>query len=45
VHDLTGARVDLKKGGVAAVRLDGTHSGELLVLLRPRELEAIAAAP
>jgi phosphohistidine phosphatase len=42
IHDLTGARVDLKKGGVAAVRLDGTRGGELLVLLRPRELEAIA---
>jgi phosphohistidine phosphatase len=37
VHDLTGARVDFKKGGVAAVRLDGTR-GELIVLLRPREL-------
>ena len=43
VHDLTGARVDLKKGGVAGVRLDGTRGGELIVLLRPRELEAIAA--
>jgi phosphohistidine phosphatase len=42
IHDLTGGRVDLKKGGVAAVRLDGTRGGELLVLLRPRELEAIA---
>jgi len=40
-HDLTGARIDLKKGGVAAVRLDGSR-GELLVLLRPRELESIA---
>ena len=44
VHDLTGARVDLKKGGVAAIRLDGTQGGELLVLLRPRELDAIASA-
>ncbi len=41
VHDLTGARVDLKKGGVAAVRLEGSR-GELLVLLRPRELSAMA---
>jgi len=41
VHDLTGARIDLKKGGVAAVRAAGT-TGELLVLLRPRELRRIA---
>jgi phosphohistidine phosphatase len=40
VHDLTGARIDLKKGGIAAVRLDGTR-GELIVLLRPRELARI----
>jgi phosphohistidine phosphatase len=40
VHDLTGARIDLKKGGIAAVRLDGAR-GELIVLLRPRELERI----
>jgi phosphohistidine phosphatase len=38
VHDLTGGRIDLKKGGIAAVRLDGPQ-GELIVLLRPRELE------
>jgi phosphohistidine phosphatase len=43
VHDLTGARVDMKKGGIAAVRLDGTR-GELIVLLRPRELDRIAGA-
>jgi phosphohistidine phosphatase len=43
VHDLTGARVDFKKGGVAAVRMEGTVGGELIVLLRPRELAAIAA--
>jgi phosphohistidine phosphatase len=42
ICDLTGARVDLKKGGVAGVRLDGSR-GELIVLLRPRELDAIAA--
>ena len=41
VHDLTGARIDLKKGGLAVVRLDGTLS-ELILLLRPRELAAIA---
>jgi phosphohistidine phosphatase len=41
VHDLTGGRVDFKKGGVAVVRAE-RGSGELLVLLRPRELETIA---
>ena len=41
VHDLTGGRVDFKKGGMAAVR-EARGSGELLVLLRPRELETIA---
>ena len=43
VYDFTGARVDFKKGGVAAI--DAKRSaGELLVVLRPRELEAIAAS-
>ena len=42
VYDLTGARIDLKKGGIAGVRLDGT-AGELIVLMRPRELERICA--
>jgi len=41
VRDLTGGRIDFKKGGVSAVRLTG-RSGELLVLLRPRELESLA---
>ncbi|HEV7495114.1 SixA phosphatase family protein [Baekduia sp.] len=40
VFDLTGGRVDFKKGAVAGVRLDGTR-GELIALLRPRELEQI----
>jgi phosphohistidine phosphatase len=40
VHDFTGARIDLKKGGVAGLRVAGA-AGELLVLLRPRELERI----
>jgi phosphohistidine phosphatase len=44
IAGLTGARVDFKKGGVAAVRLDGA-SGELVVLLRPRELALIAGVP
>lgn len=38
VHDLTGAQARLKKGGLA-----GIEKGELLVLLRPTELAAIAA--
>ena len=41
VHDLTGAQIDMKKGGVAGVRVDGGR-GELIVLLRPRELERLA---
>jgi phosphohistidine phosphatase len=40
VYDLTGGRVDFKKGGVAGVRLDGSR-GELIVLLRPRETDRI----
>jgi phosphohistidine phosphatase len=43
VHDLTGGRIDFKKGGVAAVRAERA-GGELLVLLRPRELESLARA-
>ena len=42
LHELTGAAVDLKKGGVAAVRMRGSRRGELLVLLRPRELSLLA---
>ena len=42
VHDLTGGQVDFKKGGVAAVR-EARGSGELLVMLRPREIETIGA--
>jgi phosphohistidine phosphatase len=38
VHDLTGAQVRLKKGGLA-----GVQEGELIVLLRPRELKRIAS--
>jgi len=40
VHDLTGARIDMKKGGLAGVRMDGAR-GELVALLRPRELDRI----
>ena len=39
VHDLTGAQVRMKKGGLA-----GVDRGELIVMLRPRELKAIARA-
>jgi phosphohistidine phosphatase len=38
IHTMTGAQVRLKKGGLAAV-----HKGELIVLLRPTETEAIAS--
>jgi phosphohistidine phosphatase len=41
VYDLTGARIDFKKGGVAALRVERAGA-ELLVLLRPRELESLA---
>jgi len=44
VGDLTGARPDLKKGGLAVVRLDGA-GGELAVLMRPHELALIAGVP
>ena len=38
VHDLTGAQVRMKKGGLA-----GVEKGELKVLLRPSDTEAIAS--
>lgn len=41
VGDLTGGLVDMKKGGLAAVRLQSA-GGELVALLRPRELALIA---
>jgi phosphohistidine phosphatase len=41
---LTGGRVDLKKGGLAVLRLDGA-SAELAVLMRPREISLIAGVP
>ncbi|HEY2630932.1 MAG TPA: phosphohistidine phosphatase SixA [Solirubrobacteraceae bacterium] len=43
VGELTGGRVDLKKGGVAVVKLNG-GGGELVLLLRPAELALIAGA-
>jgi phosphohistidine phosphatase len=39
LHDLTGAQARLRKGGIAGIR-----KGELIVLLRPHELSAIACA-
>jgi phosphohistidine phosphatase len=39
VHSLTGAQVRMKKGGLAAV-----DHGELVVLLRPRELKAVGGS-
>jgi phosphohistidine phosphatase len=39
LHDLTGAQSRMRKGGLAAI-----HKGELVTLLRPSELSAIAAA-
>jgi phosphohistidine phosphatase len=39
IHRFTGAQVRLKKGGLGAI-----NKGELIVLLRPRELALIAAA-
>jgi phosphohistidine phosphatase len=44
IHDLTGGDVDMKKGGIAGVRMRGRRRGELLVLLRPRETSLIAKA-
>lgn len=38
LHDMTGAQARLRKGGLAAI-----EKGELVSLLRPRELAAIAA--
>jgi phosphohistidine phosphatase len=40
VGELTGGTIDMKKGGVAAVRRHGRR-GELIVLARPRELARI----
>jgi phosphohistidine phosphatase len=44
IGEVTGGRVDLKKGGLAVVRLEGV-GGELAVLMRPRELALIAGVP
>jgi phosphohistidine phosphatase len=41
VRSLTAARIEMKKGGLAAVRV-GPGRAELLLLLRPREIELLA---
>ena len=41
--DLTGGVVDVKKGGLVGIRVDGA-SGEIIVVLRPREIDRIAGA-
>jgi phosphohistidine phosphatase len=38
VHSLTGAQVRMKKGGLA-----GVDRGELIVLMRPRELKQVSS--
>jgi phosphohistidine phosphatase len=38
---LSGARIEMKKGGLVAIRL-GLTRGELMLLLRPREIELLA---
>lgn len=43
VADLAGGRIDLKKGGLAALRIEGA-GGELVLLARPRELELAAGS-
>ena len=40
VHDFSGGNVAVKKGGIAGLRMEGSR-GELIVLLRPRELDRI----
>ncbi len=42
--ELCGGSVDLKKGGLAVLRLEGAR-GELALVLRPRELALIGGVP
>jgi phosphohistidine phosphatase len=44
IAQLGGGHVEMKKGGLAALRLEGTR-GELALVLRPRELSLIAGIP
>ena len=41
VYDLTGGRIEFKKGAVVAVKVKGSEA-ELILMLRPRELESLA---
>jgi phosphohistidine phosphatase len=53
VAGLSGGQIDLKKGGLAVVRLEGGAPrlgddgviGELAILMRPRELALVAGVP
>jgi phosphohistidine phosphatase len=42
VHDLTGGRVELRKGSLAGVRVSSSVSAELIALLQPRHLAPLA---
>jgi phosphohistidine phosphatase len=42
--ELTGGRIEIKKGGLAVLRLDGAGA-ELAILLRPREIALLAGIP
>jgi phosphohistidine phosphatase len=42
LYDLTGARIELRKGAIAGVRIKGSSTAELIALLQPRELAALA---
>lgn len=44
VCDLTGARVELRKGALAGVRVHGAGRAELVALLPPRALAPLAGA-
>ncbi len=44
VYDLSGARIEMRKGGVAVVQIESSGNNKLVALLRPAELAAIAAA-
>ncbi len=43
IRDLVGGRVDMKKGGVAGVRVD-RRTGELIALMRPGDLRRISGS-